>query len=318
MKSSKQNKYFSPEIEIEVTVRKDILFPERQTSNSTSTSINCHKKSNLTHQKISSANNQSSRYKFHNQFHRSQYLNPFSNLNLKAQNQTQRNDTIQTPEINSRFKLQLEKLNTSISSLNNKYSDLIKQHFKDKQMINNYKIRFIKLKKTDDKIKSKQKKEEYLNLKKIQKKQNHEKMQKMKDDYNKSKKKELDKKAKDVKKLKIQEQTNLKKYQNSIKMTQMEKKRIKEEEKKCIEDGLIEQNNIKKNEIENRKIIQKEKEQKNAELMQKKQIDALIQKKINLEAKIKVQENINEKTRKQYCDSFNNKLNKDILKIKRK
>ena len=50
-------------------------------------------------------------------------------------------------------------------------------------------------------------------------------------------------------------------------MTQMEKKRIKEEEKKCIEDGLIEQNNIKKNENENKKIIQKEKEKKNEKLI---------------------------------------------------
>lgn len=312
MKSSKPNKYISPnEIEVEITVNKDILFSDKQPSTSTSVSANQHKRPNLTHKKINSANSKFTRFHNHKYLNKN-HLNPFKDLGLR--NESQRINTIQTPEISTKFQLKLEKLNSSISSLNNKYSELRKQYFMADKKRNEYKMRFIHIKKKDEKVRRKQKKEKYLNLKEIQKKENHEKIQKMRDDYHKSKKKELKEKSLGVKLLKNQEKISLTNYKESIKMAQMKKQKIKEEEKKCIEDGLIKQNNIKKNEIIKRKIIQKEKDQKNAELIQNKQICALKQRKKDLEEKIKIQKGINDKTKKQLYKDFHNKLNNDILK----
>ena len=313
MKSSKPNKYISPkEIEVEITVNKDILFSDKQPSTSTSVSANQHKRPNLTHKKINSANSQFARFHNHKHLNKNQYLNPFSDFGLR--NESQRINTIQTPEISTKFQLKLEKLNSSISSLNNQYSKLRKEYFIADKKRNEFKMRFIHIKKKDEKVRRKQKKEKYLNLKEIQKKENHEKIQKMKDDYHKSKKKELKEKSLEVKLLKNQEKISLKNYKESIKMAQIKKQKIKEEEKKCIEDGLIKQNNMKKNEIIKRKIIQKEKDQKNAELIQNKQIFALKQRKHDLEGKIKIQKTINDKTKKQLCKDFHNKLNNDVLK----
>ena len=313
MKSSKPNKYISPkEIEVEINVKKDILFSDKQPSTSTSVSANQHKRPNLTHKKINSANSKFTRFHYHKHLNKNQYLNPFSDFGLR--NESQRINTIQTPEIRTKFQLKLEKLNSSISSLNNQYSELIKQHFKTDKKINEYKMRFIHIKKKDEEVRRKQKKEQYLNLKEIQKKENHEKLQKMKDDYHKSKKKELNEKSLGVRLLKNREKISLKNYKESIKMAQIKKQKIKEEGKKSIEDGLIKQNNIKKNEIIKRKIMQKEKEQKNVELIQNKQICALKQRKHDLEEKIKIQKAINDKTKKQLYKDFHNKLNNDVLK----
>ena len=313
MKSSKPNKFISPkEIEVEIAVNKDILFLDKQPSTSTSISANMHKRPNLTHKKINSANNKFTRFHYHKHLNKNQHPNPFSDFGFR--DESQRISTIQTPEISTKFQLKLEKLNSSISSLNNQYSELIKQHFKTNKKRNEYKMRFIHIKKKDEEERRKQKKEKYLNLKEIQKKENHEKIQKMKDDYHKSKKKELKEKSLGVKLLKNQEKISLKNYKESIKMAQMKKQKIKEEEKKCIEDGLIKQNNIKKNEIIKRKIIQKEKDQKNAELIQNKQIYVLKRRKKDLEEKVKIQKTINDKTKKELYKDFHYKLNYDVLK----
>lgn len=136
MKSSKINKYFRPEI-VEIDINENLLFPNRQASISTSASVSRTKKSNLFHKKLNSATNQNNHYSN-------------SQHNLYNKDNGQRIKTIQTPEINTINKMRLDKLNNSISSLKNKYLDLLKQNFNDKKEIKNYQMRFIELKKKDD------------------------------------------------------------------------------------------------------------------------------------------------------------------------
>ena len=300
MNSTKPKKHFYPEIvEINI-VNPNILFPPNQvTSTSTSSSVNRIKKHKLFHKKIKSESNNS---------------NSQNILRNKYRNQSRfrKNDnSIQTPEINTRYKLKLEKLNTSISSLKNKYSELIQQHFNDNKTINKYKVNFIETKKKDDKNRMKEKKQQYLNLKNMQKKENHEKMQKIKEEYHQNKKKEIYEKIKIVNNLKNKEKNNIKNYQKRMIISQMVKKQNKEQEKKCIEEELINQKKRKMEEIKERKKIKEEKEQKKAEEIQGNQLFDLIKEKKELESKIKTQQNINDNTRKQYAKVFKKKINSD-------
>lgn len=294
MNSTKLNKHFYTEI-VEIDINPKIIFPNNIISASTSSSSNRVKKSKLFHKKINSATNNS-------------YSKDNLRNNCQSRNQ-KKNNSIKTPEINTRYRLQLKKLNTSISSLKNKYSDLIKQHFNDNKEIKDYKMRFIEIKKKDDKNRMKEKKQKYLNLKNLKKKENHEKMLKIKEEYHQNKRKEKLEKIKIVNNLKNKEKNNLNNYQKRMIESQMIKKQNKEQEKKCIEEKLINQKKNKIEEIKERKKIEKEKEQKKAEEIQGNKVFVLIKEKNELESKIKTQKTINDNIRKQYANIFKNKIN---------
>lgn len=296
MNSTKINKHFYPEI-VEIDIDPNIIFPNDIISASTLSSANRIKKTNPFHKKINSETSNS-------------YSQNILRNKSRYQSRTKsNNNSIQTPEINTRYRLRLEKLNSSISSLKNKYSDLIKQNFNDNKEIKDYKIRFIELKKKDDKNRMKEKKQKYLNLKNLQKKENHEKMQKIKEEYHQNKTKEKVEKIRIVNNLKNKEKNNLKNYQKRLIISQMIKKQNKEQEKKCIEEELINQKKNKMKEIKEREKIKKEKEQKKAEEIQGNQVLILIKEKNELESKIKTQKTINDNTRKQYVNIFKKKIN---------
>jgi hypothetical protein len=130
--SFKPNKDLFAEI-VEININPKILF-----ENSSPLQNNKYKKKYKPfHKKINSANNPSSKFK----------ENKNLNSNQTLQSQTMSHTTIETPEITTRYKPVLDKLNTNICSLKNKYQDLIRQNFSKKERINSYKIRFLKLKK---------------------------------------------------------------------------------------------------------------------------------------------------------------------------
>ena len=188
----KEQKFFIPKIE--VNINPSIIIPNL----STSTSSSAYRKFGA-HKKINSANNHYSKLKNKKRL----FLSNNPNLSQSI-------STIQTPEINTKYKLKLNKLSTNIYSLQNKYANLIKEHCETNAIINDHKIRFIKLKKqNDEKIKNK-KKQQFLkvNGEKIKKFKEEEKRyikegkenqqnNKIKEIENR-KKKEIEKKYKDA------------------------------------------------------------------------------------------------------------------------
>ena len=164
--SFKPNKDLFAEI-VEININPKILF-----ENSSPGQNNKYKKKYTPfHKKINSANNPSSKFK----------ENKNLNSNQTLQSQTMSHTTIETPEITTRYKPVLDKLNTNISSLKNKYQDLIRQNFSKKERINSYKIRFLKLKKEAEEEKKLKMKQNFLINKSLKIKQDQEKSQKLKE-----------------------------------------------------------------------------------------------------------------------------------------
>ena len=213
-----EKNYFEPEL-VEITLNPNIILPKPQPSTSSSSSANHayrNFKNRYSHKKINSANNQYSKIKNNK---RLQFNNPSPSQSISS---------IQTPEINTRYKLKLERLNTNIYYLKNKYADLLKEHFETNDTINDYKIRFIKLKKQNDKEKKIKKRQQFLkvNGEKIKKFREEEKRyikegkenqqnNKIKELENR-KKKELEKKQKTAEAMQGNKFYALKKMKNDL------------------------------------------------------------------------------------------------------
>ena len=297
--SFKPNKDLFAEI-VEININPKILF-----ENSSPGQNNKYKKKYTPfHKKINSANNPCSKFK----------ENKNLNSNQTLQSQTMSHTTIETPEITTRYKPVLDKLNTNICSLKNKYQDLIRQNFSKKERINSYKMRFLKLKKEAEEEKKLKMKQNFLISKSLKIKQEQEKSQKLKEEIKENKKKEILKRKKEVQKLKNKEINDLKNHKINLIINQMNKKRKKEEEKQFIVDELNLQKNKNLKERERRKILNQKKEEKKAERIQGNKVYYLKQVEKDLESKIKIQNNINNKMNRQYFKYVQKTLNDECVK----
>ena len=297
--SFKPNKDLFAEI-VEININPKILF-----ENSSPGQNNKYKKKYTPfHKKINSANNPCSKFK--------ENKNLISNQTL--QSQTMSHTTIETPEITTRYKPVLDKLNTNICSLKNKYQDLIRQNFSKKERINSYKMRFLKLKKEAEEEKKLKMKQNFLINKSLKIKQEQEKSQKLKEEIKENKKKEILKRKKEVQKLKNKEINDLKNHKINLIINQMNKKRKKEEEKQFIVDELNLQKYKNLKEREKRKILNQTKEEKKAERIQGNKVYYLKQVEKDLESKIKIQNNINNKMNRQYFKYVQKTLNDECVK----
>ena len=297
--SFKPNKDLFAEI-VEININPKILF-----ENSSPGQNNKYKKKYTPfHKKINSANNPCSKFK----------ENKNLNSNQTLQSQTMSHTTIETPEITTRYKPVLDKLNTNICSLKNKYQDLIRQNFSKKERINSYKMRFLKLKKEAEEEKKLKMKQNFLINKSLKIKQEQEKSQKLKEEIKENKKKEILKRKKEVQKLKNKEINDLKNHKINLIINQMNKKRKKEEEKQFIVDELNLQKNKNLKERERRKILNQKKEEKKAERIQGNKVYYLKQVEKDLESKIKIQNNINNKMNRQYFKYIQKTLNDECVK----
>ena len=297
--SFKPNKDLFAEI-VEININPKILF-----ENSSPGQNNKYKKKYTPfHKKINSANNPCSKFK----------ENKNLNSNQTLQSQTMSHTTIETPEITTRYKPVLDKLNTNISSLKNKYQDLIRQNFSKKERINSYKMRFLKLKKEAEEEKKLKMKQNFLINKSLKIKQEQEKSHKLKEEIKENKKKEILKRKKEVQKLKNKEINDLKNHKINLIINQMNKKRKKEEEKQFIVDELNLQKNKNLKERERRKILNQKKEEKKAERIQGNKVYYLKQIEKDLESKIKIQNNINNKMNRQYFKYVQKTINDECVK----
>ena len=297
--SFKPNKDLFADI-VEININPKILF-----ENSSPGQNNKYKKKYTPfHKKINSANNPCSKFK----------ENKNLNSNQTLQSQTMSHTTIETPEITTRYKPVLDKLNTNICSLKNKYQDLIRQNFSKKERINSYKMRFLKLKKEAEEEKKLKMKQNFLINKSLKIKQEQEKSQKLKEEIKENKKKEILKRKKEVQKLKNKEINDLKNHKINLIINQMNKKRKKEEEKQFIVDELNLQKNKNLKERERRKILNQKKEEKKAERIQGNKVYYLKQVEKDLESKIKIQNNINNKMNRQYFKYVQKTLNDECVK----
>lgn len=297
--SFKPNKDLFAEI-VEININPKILF-----ENSSPGQNNKYKKKYTPfHKKINSANNPCSKFK----------ENKNLNSNQTLQSQTMSHTTIETPEITTRYKPVLDKLNTNIYSLKNKYQDLIRQNFSKKERINSYKMRFLKLKKEAEEEKKLKMKQNFLINKSLKIKQEQEKSQKLREEIKENKKKEILKRKKEVQKLKNKEINDLKNHKINLIINQMNKKRKKEEEKQFIVDELNLQKNKNLKERERRKILNQKKEEKKAERIQGNKVYYLKQVEKDLESKIKIQNNINNKMNRQYFKYVQKTLNDECVK----
>ena len=297
--SFKPNKDLFAEI-VEININPKILF-----ENSSPGQNNKYKKKYTPfHKKINSANNPCSKFK----------ENKNLNSNQTLQSQTMSHTTIETPEITTRYKPVLDKLNTNICSLKNKYQDLIRQNFSKKERINSYKMRFLKLKKEAEEEKKLKMKQNFLINKSLKIKQEQEKSQKLKEEIKENKKKEILKRKKEVQKLKNKEINDLKNHKINLIINQMNKKRKKEEEKQFIVDELNLQKYKNLKEREKRKILNQKKEEKKAERIQGNKVYHLKQVEKDLESKIKIQNNINNKMNRQYFKYVQKTLNDECVK----
>ena len=297
--SFKPNKDLFAEI-VEININPKILF-----ENSSPGQNNKYKKKYKPfHKKINSANNPSSKFK----------ENKNLNSNQTLQSQTMSHTTIETPEITTRYKPVLDKLHTNISSLKNKYQDLIRQNFSKKERINSYKIRFLKLKKEAEEEKKLKMKQNFLISKSLKIKQEQEKSQKLKEEIKENKMKEILRRKKEVQKLKNKEINDLRNHKINLIINQMNKKRKKEEEKQFIVDELNLQKYKNLKEREKRKILNQKKEEKKAERIQGNKVYYLKQVEKDLESKIKIQNNINNKMNRQYFKYVQKTLNDECVK----
>lgn len=293
MKSSQKGKNYDYISIVKININPEILNQREKTSSS----VSQQKKNRFSHMKLNSANIRNSKYLDN------------KNISNTTQNTTQSNTSRQTPEINTQYKMRLEKLNSNIILLKNKYKDLIKENFENNNKMDSFKLRFLKVKKDEEDKKINKRKQEYINVKNARLKQELEKNLKVKEECRENKKKEFKEKKKEVKKLKDKEINDYKNLQMKKKMNQMNKKRIKEEEKQYIEDELNFQKNKKLKEMEKKKIMNREKEKKKEERMLGNQLYALTQIEKDLKSKIKVQNAINTKMNKQYYHYVQTKIN---------
>ena len=128
MKSSHKGKNFDYIGIVKISINPEILIPREKGASS----VSQQKKNRYSHKKLNSANNHNS--KFHEN----------KNITNSTQNTTHSNTSIQTPEVNTQYKLRLEKLNSNISFLQNKYKDLIKENFENNNKMDSFKLRFLK------------------------------------------------------------------------------------------------------------------------------------------------------------------------------
>ena len=248
------------------------------------------------HQKIKSAQNPLSKYKdnknlFNNQTHQSQTIS---------------STTMGTPkieEIQTRYQSTIRKLDSNIFNLKQKYKNLISETFKQNKELEQKKMRFIQLKKKEEKKKEKDIKQNFEFIRKMKIKQAIEKNQKIKQEIKENKKKEIIKKKEEVQKLKKKEKEDFINHKNKLLISQLLKKKIIEQEKKFIHDKLILQKDKNINERKKREMIRKQNEFKNAERIQASKAFNLIKNQKELESKIRIQ------------DSINNKLNKQIIQF---
>jgi len=297
--SSKPNKDFFADI-VEININPQIL-----NENSTLELRNKHKKKYQPfHKKINSDNIANSKLK----------ENKNLNSNQMLQSQTISHTTIQTPEITTRYKPVLDKLTTNISSLKNKYQNLIEKSFSKKERIDSYKMRFLKLKKEAEEEKKQKRRQNFLFIKNMKLRQEQEKSQKLKEEIKENKMKEILKRKKEVQKLKNKEINDLKNHKINLIINQMNKKRIKEEEKQYIVDELNFQKYKNMKEREKKKLINQKKELKKAERIQGNQVYYLKQLEEDLESKIKVQNNINNKMNRQYFKYVHTTINDECVK----
>ena len=126
--------------------------------------------------------------------------------------------------------------------------------------------------------------------------------------------KEFKRKKKEVQKLKIKEKNDLENHKINLIRSQMNKKRLKEEEKQYIEKKLNMQKDINLKERINKKRIKEQKEQIKAERIQVNKIYFLKQIEKDLESKIKVQNTINNKINNEYLKYVRTTVNDECVK----
>ena len=128
MKSSQKGKKFDYISIVKININPEILNQREKTASS----VSQQRKNKYSHKKLNSANNHNSKFREN------------KNITNSTQNTTRSNTSIQTPEINAQYKIRLEKLNSNISFLQNKYKDLIKENFENNNKMDS--LRFNKKK----------------------------------------------------------------------------------------------------------------------------------------------------------------------------
>ena len=259
------------------------------------------------HKKIESAHNPISKFREHKNLNRNQTL----------QNQTVSSTTTCTPkieEIKTRYQSTIKKLDSNIFNLKQIYKNLITESFNQSRELAQMKMRFIKLKKNEEKKKEKDIKQNFEFIKKAKIKQAQEKNQKIKEEIKENKKKEIIKKKEEVRKKKKKEKEDFINHKNKLLLSQLIKKKIIQQEKKFIHDKLISQKNKNSNERKKKEMIRKQKEFINAERYQGSKAFNLIKNQKELEAKIRIQDSINDKLNRQIKKYAKNSCDDDCIK----
>ena len=298
MKSSQKGKNFDYISIVKISINPEILNIREKTASS----VSQQRKNLYSHKKLNSANYHNSKFREN------------KNITNSTQNTTRSNTSIQTPEINAQYKIRLEKLNSNISFLQNKYKDLIKENFENNNRMDSFKLRFLKIKKNEENKITNKRRQEYVDVKKAKLKQEMEKNMKVKKECRENKQKEFYEKKDEVQKRRHKESNDYDKLKKKKEMNQENKKRIKEEEKKYIEDELKLQKSKNLKDMEKKRILNKEKERKKEERMLGNQVYALTQIEKDLKSKIKVQNAINNKMNKQYYHYVQTKFNDENVK----
>lgn len=234
--------------------------------------------------------------------------------NQDSQSQTVSHTTIETPKIATRYTNRIYKLNTSIKSLKKNYNKLIYANFCLEDKIENFKKRFFELKKSEEEKKKQKMKQKFLDIKQNRIKQEREKRNKLKEEIKEKKQKEIIKKKEKVQKLKNKEINSLINHRNNLIKTQLNKKRIKEEEKQFIEKKINEQKNKNLMEKIKKKNLIERKEHSKAEREQGYEVYQLEQTEKDLKSKLKTQNTIKSKLFKQYFTYVQNKCNDKCIK----
>ena len=294
MKSCKKKKI---EIDLEININKKILNEQKFTSISTAASAKNTKKYGISHKKISSANNYYSKFMQNN------------NHRLRNPYQHQRIPTNKTPQINTRYKNQLDKLNSSISNLKNKYSDLIQQYFSNNSKIEYYKMKFIQAKKENDKEEKDKNKKNIENEKKKKVEENLEKKLKWKAEFKAKKNMEYIKIKNKVEKLKDKNTIERMNYNAKINKSKQKKNKIMKEEKRYIQERIYNQIKNDSKERERKEKIREQKMIKDAEIKQGKEMFALLKIKEGLNNKIKELKTVNNKMEQEIDSEVNKKIN---------
>lgn len=287
---------------VEIDINPDIFMSKENKTKS----LNKNKNLKYTHKKINSACNQTSKIVEKKKLTFTLENNSKSNSNKKK--------PIQTPEINTKYKLKLERLNTNICSLKNKYADLLKENIDNNIRDNSFKLRFLKLKRDQQQKEMYKKKQEYIIVKNTKLREEQEKNQKIKEEFRENKKKELIKKQNVVKKLKNKEFNGYQNHKMKMMNEQTNKKKIKENEKDFIKKKLKEQEVKNSLEISKRKIMNIEKEQNKEKLLLENKVQNLKKIKKDLESKVKILFNINNKWNRDHYLTFKSSINDENVK----